>query len=188
MPPGLVAGKVSGYRAAHARCPVLAVPPPALADGAARRARLSVDVVPARAATAPLRQPAGDHLGEAGRISPLRAGISRAITDGEPWPSAPGARLGSRRGGECTGTSAKSSRQAATAGRTTPVLGTASGELGRVELRVAVQVKVNQVAGAGHHASAHGGVPPDQRGEDAMRFRAAYLAGRQACTASAVLW
>ena len=57
MPPGLVAGQVSRYRVAHARCPVLAVPPPALADGAARRARLSGDVVPARAATAPLRQP-----------------------------------------------------------------------------------------------------------------------------------
>jgi hypothetical protein len=82
MPPGLVAGKVSRCRAAHARCPVLAVPPPALADGAARRARLSGDVVRARAAIAPLRQPRGDHLGEADRISPLRAGISRAITDG----------------------------------------------------------------------------------------------------------
>jgi hypothetical protein len=51
MPPGLVAGEVSRYRAAHARCPVLAA---ALADGAARRARLSADVVPARAAIAPL--------------------------------------------------------------------------------------------------------------------------------------
>src|SRR5260370_18890104 len=74
MPPGLVAGNVSGYRGAHARCPVLAVPPPALADGAARRARLSGDVVPARAATAPLRQPRGDHLGEADRISPAPRG------------------------------------------------------------------------------------------------------------------
>jgi hypothetical protein len=40
---------------------------------------------------------------------------------------------------------------------------------------------------SGGTRSAHGGVAPDQRGEDAVRLRAAYPAGRQACTASAVL-
>jgi hypothetical protein len=40
----------------HARCPVLAVPPPGLAGGAARRAGLSGEVVPARAAAAALRR------------------------------------------------------------------------------------------------------------------------------------
>src|SRR5258707_9910779 len=40
---------------------------------------------------------AGDHLGGAGRISALRAGIRRAITDGESCPSVAGARLGSQK-------------------------------------------------------------------------------------------
>jgi hypothetical protein len=75
------------------------------------------------AAIAPFRQPLPViTLAKPAAYHRSRAGIRRAITDGESWPLVAGAGSDPRRGGAFTGTSAKSSWQAAAAGRTTPVV------------------------------------------------------------------
>jgi len=65
---------------------------------------------------------AGDHLGGAGRISALRAGIRRAMTDGESCPSVAGARLGSQKARGIHWHVNEVLPASATAGRTTPAV------------------------------------------------------------------